>query len=224
MSNWNYNGLNILEPHVRKSKSSKKMVELKEIREVDKELEKKDEKYEKKLETITKLVKQRAGSLDTNIYKHILEEYISLRLSKYKKSSDYYPYYRVIVDNNFNSGRHYLSCNVTILYFRAKEDLDRDNYACIVSFSLKELFGNCSSIVIDKLSGVLCSEHAELCMNICEEICYISGYSTILYTCSKTETSGNVEVYLKDSKDWKNIKEFINKRNGHTIIYYTKDL
>ena len=226
MSYWNYNGLCEKLSTVKKPKR-KKMVEEKENKIINKLLEYNDKTYFEQVHKSELSIQQNRSSLDRRMYYNVLEDYITLRLSKFMKdlktSENYYSLYKVILEGN-NVSRNYLDCNILICWFRDEKDYKNNNCSLQCSVELKELFGNCSSIVINKLKGCISQEFANLYMSILENICTLIGYSFVLYTISSRETESYVITYIHNNKDWQKIKEGINKRNNNTIQYYIKDL
>lgn len=219
MSYWNYNGLNVA-VRARKGiiKIKSKMEEVKEIE----LLEYNDSEYSRRLGEITYLMKSKYSNLDDERNSYILGEYIKLRLSKYVNENETYKFVRVAVIKQ-NIPRNYIACRIEVYFYYNQQDYDFNNYATVANVGLYELFSNCSSISINNFRG-LGNKFTNTYMKILEDICDICNYSTILYTCSHSETDRSVFEYLKNNKDWKVIKEFKNKRNGHIISYYTKDL
>lgn len=212
MSYWNYNGLNTLINHRGVRKNVKKM---------EKE---KEDLVKKRKEYLEDIILSKRGSLDDPRYTYILEEYINLRLDNVIKTElSGYPYHKIIITKE-NISRNYLACNIEIFTYYSKEDYERGAWSGNIIVSLKELFGNCSSIIIDKLRNSPSQLFTNTYMNILEDICNLHAYSIILYTCSDKETEFYTREYLSNNKDWEIIKQFKNKRNSHTITYYTKDL
>lgn len=187
-------------------------------------------------------MERRKNALDSIVYKHYLEEYLTIRLKPILKKagiSIQYPYYRVIVKKNEGIARNYIACEINIYFYYSKEQYNNSSYSTEITVELQELFNNCSSVVINRLRGniiqyssigdnITIANDSKLFtfvkeyMNILEDICNILNYSVMFYSSSLHETPKTVNHYLENN--WKVIKEFKNKRNSHTIRYYTKDL
>lgn len=185
-----------------------------------------EENSQEEIELIDRLesnITNKKGLLGATAYKHLLEEYITTLMKNVMK--DQYPsynFYRLTIDEISNL-RNYVDIRISILFYHDEEYYKVGNYSTSITVELRELFCNCSTIVINKLYGELLNK--SLCntyMSILEKICSLTGYSCILYTASDRETKNCVLDYL--TNNWKLIKEFKNKRTSSIIKYYTKDL
>lgn len=225
MSHWNANGLVERKTVVRKPK---KMKEIKE--KIDKSKHSKEELAKiQDLEAYLNMNKSSLGGYGSRY----LEEYIEVCLKPIISGNsifEKYPYFKIRVKDSQRA--NYLSCQIDINFCA---DKNCEEVQTIVSVELRELFMNCSSIVISKLLGNILhnmyldeSKRPERdtfvveYFKILEKVCTLIEYSIILYSCSIQETNPSVTKYLENN--WKVIQEVTNKRTGNLIKYFTKIL
>jgi len=155
-----------------------------------------------------------------------------------------YPYHRISVEDA-KMRNNYISLTISIDLYSSLEYYNSGRISTEITVGIYELFGNCSSVVINKLYGEIIKDPRSSYsytrqtvsteslgarqvfvndyMKILEQICdKIGGYSVAMYTASLQETNLFVNKYL--SENWKKLKGFKNKRNNNEIIYYIKDL
>lgn len=131
-------------------------------------------------------------------------------------------------------GGHHVNCNVAI-YYSKKTSTTR----YYVIFNLQELFNNCSSAVIHHFSGSTLVDSStegfaryDALFNKQEDfddfILFIEGLmkSVCGYTNMFYNPSNGSPVPFRNycAKYCKELDKFINNRNGHEIIYYSKRL
>lgn len=144
---------------------------------------------------------------------------------------------------------NYLTCSIMINYFNSEESakLGLSSTGKYSYIQLRELFSNCSSIVVNKYDDRVINDiyrytytqgkdaeipedmivkykarYVKQLFSTVEEICYSIGYSNMLYTFSKQESNSKLGEYL--SQNWQLTDSFVNKRTKHNIEYYSKKL
>lgn len=212
------------------------MEETKEaIKEEEEIIYKIDKKDEDRISLINNIIKEDNRDLDKH-KSYITIEYLELKFKSIffnNKLFKRYPYYRFAISTD-SYARNYFSAYISIYFYSNEEHYIKDCSTQKIEIQLGELFLNCSSICFSKLSGDLLTRYAfnnvnpldqqrfvTEYMEILVEFCSLLKYSKALYTCSE-ETNQFAESYLQ--KNWKEVERFKNKRNSHTIVYYTKDL
>jgi len=200
----------------------------------------------KKLEEELKINKNRIAKPD---YSFVFQKWLELKIKPLivnNKLFDIYPNYRFIIKESGHN-RNYISMDIQLVLYNTIAKYNSGSGSTTIEVGLYELFGNCSSIVINKLNGYLLEDPRRYYddedsismvkkkklkdiqkfvkdyMNILEFICdKIGNYSTVMYTSSQQETNNILNEYL--DANWTNIHNFVNKRNANTINYYIKNL
>jgi hypothetical protein len=165
----------------------------------------------------------------------LLERYIAYKVIEERLlENDIFenlPYFRVNVEKGVGCN-HYVSLAICIELYTDKKSWENRYSEDCIALTIDELFYNCSSVVLHNFEcyrvarrctrDISKAEAVKKIFGIFEEICKHAGYSVILYTVSEQETVQAVADYVKGNYEL--IKKFPNKRNGHDIMYYTKDI
>jgi hypothetical protein len=211
------------------------------MEEILKEVVKKDikESVNKEISKYEKIFKDNATFLTKDIGMRLAEKYLTLKIEKALKDSKFietYKGFKVSVSEITNM-RSFADVRIVIYFYRNNyEDYSFSNYSTSIHINFRELFSNCSSVVLSNFESYnfnytsnsagetkeKTQKYINNLLNIFVELAKLAGYSTVLYTASMSENDKYLLKYLEDN--WECIKEFTNKRNNNKIKYYTKDL
>lgn len=255
MAHWNANGL-VENPRQKKRgvliRRKSGMIENEEVEESEKKQKvkiKPDSLYTyeelNKISEITNTLRAIRSNIGKQHSSHIVSKWLEIKLRPFLQDSILFKQFNLckiyIKDTEFH--RNYVSIDITLAFYEDNYNYQRGAMSTEIKVGLYEMFGNCSTIVINKLSGNSIRDRARDAymqvpeyekldlasevfvtgyMKILEELCEIAGYSVAFYSASLSETNKFVNKYL--AKNWKNLKGFKNKRNSNEIIYYSKDL
>lgn len=227
----------------------KKMVEEKEKININDEI---DILYSQYLKNKNEALKKYHDKLISNNCLNLNNQHKFLQyfIKEYFKKSDY-SLVNVYFKNYDNNNAHYadISINGT---FTTKENYLKQLKYCLeqkvsfediaiaevpFDFQLRELFGNCSTVVFNRLQIEqfeysrlgLKQEHNpyiyNLVCSLATELAKMAGYTRILYSFSDKETNGR-EVFEDCLKNngYIPLEQYNNKRGSSKITIYSKDL
>lgn len=222
---WNMNGANTKTPGVRKNVRLNKITTTKEID--NKALE--DEEL-KEIVYLERGIRDRTCRIDSPGSRLFTERYIYLEIKQLLKDTvlfeEYYNHAVVIQNTLERPDANYLAMKVNILFFSTEDEYKSGYPRSNISFELRELFGNCSSVVLNRLR-IPYNDTSQGGLDICNKVMTIvdnlitmANYTTALYSTSSRETSTATVAYME--KNWKCLHSFNNKRGGAEIKYFIK--
>ncbi len=170
----------------------------------------KDEKN--RIKELVRLMGKCTSQLDFSRTHYLLEEFIYLKLKPTLIGSSLLidaniTDYKIVVDK-YPEARNFINCNIGIYFIKNEDSFVLPYSTNQITVDLKELFQNCSSVVISRLiltstQIIVNKEFVDSFFKILEEVCDILGYSCILYTSSKQETHKLTNHYLEEN--WKKV-------------------
>lgn len=222
-----------------------RMVEEKEKISIDEEI---NNAYSVYLEHVKDLTKKRLTqnvSLNLNVaddeiqmfvkqyFKERDYELIDLHLSKFTGNNHHFA--DLQISGRITTKKEYLKAINRCISVKCKlEDVDVPDVS--FSFQLRELFGNCSTVVFNRINvesydaEVLNLTNKENILydmvgSLATNLARLAGFTRVLYSYSNRETNGRelFEEYLKND-EYKAIDVYNNKRGNNLITIYSKDL
>ena len=177
-------------------------------------------------------IKQTFGGMDahkSSLFLNALNIYIEnsitkLLSEKYNKILSH-KYVRVISDKCETSHAHFIDNKFIIYFYNTLTDYQNYKQSVYLKFNVNELFGNCSTAVINNitLNGCYSSdakhlEYYELCLTIAEDLANLFGYTCVTYSVSGDNNDNlRLEPYLAQS--YAIVDQYVNKRGGLIKIF-----
>lgn len=158
------------------------------------------------------------AELRNSTAKHITLDFLEVQ---FKKISSFF---RITCDNSNTKYAHYIDHCFTIHIYKTKINYEKYIHSEIITININEMFGNCSTVMINNLNTSLISTVNLLdVINIFEKLIEAFGYTCIMFNLSN---HNNCNVLIEDLIKSKKLKydeilKFKNKRGG-VITYYSK--
>ena len=174
-------------------------------------------------------IKNKFGGMDSHknqLFLNVLAQYlecktIDLLKNKYKKTLGY-QYIRVTVQDSNTRYAHYIDNYFRVYFYDNKTKYDSYSAACQINFSVNELFGNCSTAVINNIdtTGVYgaAPEFYSLGLELAEDVADIFGYTCLTYTTSD-DASANLKLKPYLAETFAIVDQYKNKRGGLITVF-----